>query len=386
MLFSALKPVLIGALLGVSALGFSACNDSSKKRTQALDAGPKAADKSAATEAQKLSAKKVSEACKGIKALQAKTGESPEKIKILEDQIDKELAVANAKMIMVSEQLLDEAHSVFMEVWQKLEPRMDSVSTSAFKEARQQILASYSAETGKALEKPTEYRNRTDGLRVKPMILRDENCRPRTLELQLVDAQSVRKEVYAAMTYRKGGEFKLLFRAASMPEGLGQRLGALSKEVTCEGKYKKNRHLSYLKCEHLGQEGHEAGRSEKILVEFSTFLFDLDAAKDVVVAKEHRYLDLVNPDTQTPEKDIRVSVDLQKIHIREFKAPPSGDTDNVLGFSAPAEEKVPAKTPPAEVPAAVQAESPAPAAETEYSAYTSGRGDEPAPAVTTPVN
>jgi hypothetical protein len=320
--------------------------------------------------------------------------DSAEKIKKLEAQIELELVKSNAKMMMVSEQLLDEAHGVFMEVWQKLEPRMESVSTTAFKEAQSQILASYSAETGAPLEKPTEYRKRTDGLRVKPAILRDDNCRPTTLDLQLVDSSGEKKDTFAWMAYSRGGKFKLFFKASNIPEGLGQRLGTLSKEVTCQGKYNKNRHLSFLECEHLGQEGIESGRSEKILVEFPTFRFDLDATKDVVVAKEHRYLDLINPDTETPVKEIRVSVNLDKIHIRQFKGPPATDADNVLG-QMPIEEKLPKTTapsspaapvpPPAADAIAGEAKVQAPAApEPESSATYRGRGDEPS-VVTTPV-
>jgi len=323
------KSVFIGGLIASSLLGFTACQNSKQGQTRALDASPKrgvapATGAGAQQKADQKAQQKVT--CDAIKSLKAsKDPADVEKLKALEGNLQK--GSLDAKWILLNERLLEQAHVVFVEVWKKLEPEMQTVPTSVFAETRSRLLSHFTADEGLPVAKSADTPASVSKSSIVPVLVRGEDCLPKSLELQIVDAKNKKQGTYALLTFNTKGQFEWRFNSSLMPEAVGQRLQTLGQDIYCNARYLKGGQLSFLNCVHLGQEGYANGSTDnKVRVEFDRFFYDIAAKDFTFEGSESRYSDLVNPDPIYSKKEIKVRVDLGPIYRKYTKTPGSEET------------------------------------------------------------
>lgn len=360
-----LKAIFVGSCFAALALGFTACQDSRKGQTTALNGSSKPAAGAASAADQKKAEEKAQfkATCDAIKSL--KSSKDPadfEKVKSLEANLSK--GALDAKWIMLNERLMDQANGVFVEIWKKLEPEMQTVPSSVFGETRTHLLENFTMEEGlPVLKKPAA----AGSTSIVSVITRGDDCLPKSLELQIVDVNQKRLNTYATITFNTKGNFEWRFNSSVMPEGVGQRLQTLGQDVYCSAQYFKGGQLRSLNCIHLGQEGYEASSTDhKVGIEFDKFFYNLEAKEFTFEGADSRYSDLVNPDATYPKKEIKVKVDLGPIFRKYTKTPQPSDTGTQVDprLDAPEAPATSEATAPAvaDIPAAKTVTPDAPAA------------------------
>lgn len=325
-----IKSIFLGGAIAMTFLGFTACQDSQRGKTKALDGAPqlKSAGVSGSSDPQKNEIKvALKKSCEVLKQLKnSNKASSPEVMAQMKEEEAKIVRInsqgagsIDAKWMAFNEKLMDQAHGVFVEVWKKLEPDMQKVPTSVFSLTRAHLLQKFSMQNGLPVLTEKESEKSTEKTLMVPVFTRGEDCLPQSLELQVVDRQMNRLYTFAKMSLTTRGVFEWRFNSSVMPEAVGQRLQTLGQDVVCSVK-NKGAQLVFLNCLHLGQEGFEVGSSEhKVRVEFDRFFYDLSGKEYTFEGSESRYSDLVNPDATFSKKEIKVQVDLGPIYRKYTK-------------------------------------------------------------------